>query len=319
MPGSQPVRPRRAPVAAALLVGGAGDGTAADAGRGRRGGTGRRACPPRQPTRPRRTSSRPSPTWRRRPTRTMSSSSSPAGAWRWASPRAPGTAGPSTDTFRAALPPGRATGRQMAASDNGSQWADTVGPGSSGGTGDHDPAAGSAPTSTPAPVDAPAEGPVTPAQGASLAEPGEPAFDLAAASGLRRQVFGFLPYWELSGAATKLNYDVLSTIAYFSVGANCEGQPQEEGRGRHEHHRVGRLDQLVDDGGHQRGAPAGHARRPHRVRVRLDVDPGERPEGDPRQRDRAPEPRPPGRGGRPRPWRRRRQPRLRAAGIRLRR
>ncbi len=49
------------------------------------------------------------------------------------------------------------------------------------------------------------------------------AVDPAAASGLRRQVFGFLPYWELSGASSKLNYGVLSTIAYFSVGATSSG------------------------------------------------------------------------------------------------
>jgi spore germination protein YaaH/flagellar hook assembly protein FlgD len=40
-------------------------------------------------------------------------------------------------------------------------------------------------------------------------------------TGLRRQVFGFLPYWELSSAT--LRYDVLSTIAYFGVGANASG------------------------------------------------------------------------------------------------
>src|SRR4029078_4550050 len=51
----------------------------------------------------------------------------------------------------------------------------------------------------------------------------EAAFDLAAASGLRRQVYGFLPYWEVNGASTKLNYNVLSTIAYFSVGATAAG------------------------------------------------------------------------------------------------
>jgi hypothetical protein len=154
-----------------------------------------------------------------------------------------------------ALPPGRATGEQMAASDNGSAWADTKPSDPGDGSGGQDPAASSGPSptpgtpratdapasndsmpgstpaasdapadpptfldATPAPIDAPAGDPATPAQGAALAQPAEPAFDLAAASGLRRQVFGFLPYWELSGASTKLNYDVLSTIAYFSVG-----------------------------------------------------------------------------------------------------
>ena len=51
----------------------------------------------------------------------------------------------------------------------------------------------------------------------------DPPADPAAASGLRRQVFGFLPYWEVPGASTKLNYDVLSTVAYFSVGATRSG------------------------------------------------------------------------------------------------
>ena len=149
----------------------------------------------------------------------------------------------------AALPPGRATGRQMAASPNGSTWADlTVGrdgrhdgkPSASdpdatqapdASSGPDDPAPTDAPADespapedpTPAPVDAPADSPATPATGASMASPEAPGFDLAAAAGLRRQVFGFLPYWEVSGASTKLNYDVLSTIAYFSVGATAKG------------------------------------------------------------------------------------------------
>ncbi len=58
----------------------------------------------------------------------------------------------------------------------------------------------------------------TPGTATGLAAP-EP----AAAGGLRRQVFGFLPYWELSGASRKLNYDLISTIAYFSVGADRKG------------------------------------------------------------------------------------------------
>ena len=40
------------------------------------------------------------------------------------------------------------------------------------------------------------------------------------ATDLRRQVFGFLPYWTLGDRTTGLNYDLLSTIAYFSVGAD---------------------------------------------------------------------------------------------------
>ncbi len=41
--------------------------------------------------------------------------------------------------------------------------------------------------------------------------------------GLRREVFGFLPYWELTDASTRLDYSVLSTIAYFGVGADKSG------------------------------------------------------------------------------------------------
>jgi spore germination protein YaaH/flagellar hook assembly protein FlgD len=124
----------------------------------------------------------------------------------------------------AALPAGRATGRQMAASPNGSAWAGpavTAAPAAP----DAAPAAspGATPPAPPAPVDEPAGDPALPAAGAAYVDPSQPAFDLASASGLRRQVFGFLPYWELSGASTKLNYDVLSTIAYFSVGSTGKG------------------------------------------------------------------------------------------------
>jgi len=50
--------------------------------------------------------------------------------------------------------------------------------------------------------------------------------DLAAAvdpGGLRREVFGFLPYWELTDASTTLDWEKLSTIAYFGVGAAASG------------------------------------------------------------------------------------------------
>jgi spore germination protein YaaH/putative cell wall-binding protein len=41
------------------------------------------------------------------------------------------------------------------------------------------------------------------------------------ANGLRREVFGFLPYWELGYAS--LDYSALSTIAYFAINANPDG------------------------------------------------------------------------------------------------
>ncbi len=53
--------------------------------------------------------------------------------------------------------------------------------------------------------------------------------DLAAAvdpGGLRREIFGFLPYWELSDGSTTLDWEKLSTIAYFGVGAEADGNLQ---------------------------------------------------------------------------------------------
>ncbi|MFI5292731.1 MAG: glycosyl hydrolase family 18 protein, partial [Candidatus Limnocylindrales bacterium] len=41
--------------------------------------------------------------------------------------------------------------------------------------------------------------------------------------GLRREVFGFLPYWELSDSSTRLDYSVLSTSASFGGGAGPDG------------------------------------------------------------------------------------------------
>lgn len=43
-------------------------------------------------------------------------------------------------------------------------------------------------------------------------------------NGLRREVLGFLPYWYLSSThRSALRYDLLSTIAYFSIGAQANG------------------------------------------------------------------------------------------------
>jgi spore germination protein YaaH/flagellar hook assembly protein FlgD len=40
---------------------------------------------------------------------------------------------------------------------------------------------------------------------------------------LRREVFGFLPYWELSDSSTRLDWDKISTVAFFGVGAASDG------------------------------------------------------------------------------------------------
>ncbi|HEX7950175.1 MAG TPA: glycosyl hydrolase family 18 protein [Candidatus Limnocylindrales bacterium] len=44
--------------------------------------------------------------------------------------------------------------------------------------------------------------------------------------GLRREVFGFLPYWEIADPSTTLDWEKLSTIAYFGVGATATGDLQ---------------------------------------------------------------------------------------------
>lgn len=67
-----------------------------------------------------------------------------------------------------------------------------------------------------------ADSPIGAARGAVFAHP-------AAAvdpGGLRREVFGFLPYWELADASTTLDWEKLSTIAYFGVGAAADGSLQ---------------------------------------------------------------------------------------------
>ena len=91
-----------------------------------------------------------------------------------------------------------------------------------------DSAARPAPPARVAPQAAPVDGPVgVPSMDASpsvaLAPSSPSTAAPAASSGLRKQVFGFLPYWELGSSTTVLNDDLLSTIAYFSVGADRNG------------------------------------------------------------------------------------------------
>lgn len=42
-------------------------------------------------------------------------------------------------------------------------------------------------------------------------------------NGLRREIFGFLPYWEVGDSTTTLDWRTLSTVAYFSVGCTSSG------------------------------------------------------------------------------------------------
>ncbi len=119
-----------------------------------------------------------------------------------------------------ALPAGRVSGAVLARSAQGTIWAGLQ------------PASGS-PGAMPgngqgtAPVDAPF-GPSIQASSTSAvvapattggAEPAAP----VSPSGLRREVFGFVPYWELSASTTTYDWRVLSTVAYFSVGATASG------------------------------------------------------------------------------------------------
>ena len=44
---------------------------------------------------------------------------------------------------------------------------------------------------------------------------------------LRREVFGFLPYWQVNSSSLRIQYDKISTIAYFGVGADSKGNLQK--------------------------------------------------------------------------------------------
>ncbi len=107
-----------------------------------------------------------------------------------------------------ALPAGSASGKALRALPNG--------------------AASLVPTTAPR-VDAPIVDPATviAADGATWSfDDGQPTFELTAAvdpGALKREVFGFLPYWELSDSSTTLDWEKISTVAYFGVGADGKG------------------------------------------------------------------------------------------------
>ncbi len=50
-----------------------------------------------------------------------------------------------------------------------------------------------------------------------------PAAVAPAAVGMRREVYGFLPYWMLTDPDTRLDFGVLTHVAYFLVGADANG------------------------------------------------------------------------------------------------
>ena len=158
-----------------------------------------------------------------------------------------------------ALPAGLLDGRQMRG-EKSAKPAETPPPPAPAPT--TEPSSGSAPTTEPAPSTAP-ESTTVPEPGsstdpaASPSAPIDPAVDQpivdpedvipavgaswsdSATTGgidvqarvdpgaLRREVFGFLPYWEVNSSDLSIQYDKISTIAYFGVGANGDGTLQK--------------------------------------------------------------------------------------------
>ena len=137
--------------------------------------------------------------------------------------------------------------------------------------------------------------------------------------GLRAQPPGVrLP--ALLGAVGRLEQAQLQHAVHHRLllrGCRFQGQPAQEEQRRDQHHRMGRLDQLVPDVRDHQRACTRHARGPDPERVRMDELPAHRPEGPAGLLHRAPEPRPAGRRRRSRPRGRRHQPGLRAAGQHL--
>jgi spore germination protein YaaH len=114
-----------------------------------------------------------------------------------------------------ALPPGHANGKQMRDEAPDAIWA----------AGAPTDIAGSDPS---APVDEPSsDAPAADGRPASMsvsASGDAPSSATAiGASGLRREIFGFLPYWVIGDSTTTIDYRTLSTIAYFSVGCLQSG------------------------------------------------------------------------------------------------
>ena len=67
-----------------------------------------------------------------------------------------------------------------------------------------------------------------------------------AATSMRREVYGFLPYWEVGDSDTRLDFSIVTHLAYFSVGADAQRQPAARGTADGTlHHRLGRLDELA--------------------------------------------------------------------------
>ena len=122
------------------------------------------------------------------------------------------------------LPPGHATGRQMRDAAQDSVWAAGA-PGRSGEAPGHADGLDGTVDQPVVPVGAVAA-PVSVSRAAvagSTATDGVESTATVGSGGLRREIFGFLPYWELSDSSTTLDWRTLSTVAYFSVGCTSNG------------------------------------------------------------------------------------------------
>ena len=135
--------------------------------------------------------------------------------------------------------------------------------------------------------------------------------------GLRREIFGFLPYWELSDSIDPARLGEAVDGRVLRGRCQFDGQPHQEEQRRDDDRRLERLDELEDDERHQRGPHEPHACRPDGAELRLDGQPARQPEGAPRILHRPAQPGPAGRRGHPRSRRGRGQPRLRAHRLRL--
>jgi spore germination protein YaaH len=131
------------------------------------------------------------------------------------------------------LPPGHATGRQMREAAQDSAWANgrpsdlaidrrAASQGWSGGI--DQPIQNVSALADPASILGARLGTAA----AGTASGGAVAAAPVSSTGLRREIFGFLPYWELSDSSTTLDWRTLSTVAYFSVGCNGNGTLQKK-------------------------------------------------------------------------------------------
>jgi spore germination protein YaaH len=123
-----------------------------------------------------------------------------------------------------ALPAGRLSGAEMVEQAKGKGKGHV----SAGGEASQGTMQGAGQPDFAGPLDGPIYDPalVIPAQGTAAVLPLAETAAAPAATGLHREVFGFLPWWKVNASTLTLRYDLLSTIAYFSVGANTDGTLQ---------------------------------------------------------------------------------------------